>query len=375
MIPTTWPAGVVNVPRRMPSPTSWTSARTSAPSSCSRREAASASATPQYVVAPSSHGRVGDEAELVAADLEADVEGLVEVGAVAQELGEPRLGGVEVRGGVGDRAQSEEHRPDSAGSRRRCLVRNGRPEVRQVATVARWPSSAPGRPARQPPALVREVRLVGVAGLRGEAPERRPRVGRAQGEQPLQSHRAGEALGARPELGGAAPVQLARAQREVGGQRADVEAGLRAQESRGPADELVGLGAAAVRGPRRRPGAPPRAPRRRPRAPPARRRRRAGRRGPRARRSGRPARRRPRRAAPGWRPARRRRPAVLVPAGKAKVLGPAAGPATTGARPGSSTTSRQPSGSTSQSSTGASNRTVHTAAATSAAGPGAGASR
>ena len=69
---------------------------------------------------------VGIEREFVAADIEADVERLIEVRLYPQQLGVPELECIEVRGGVDDCAQSQEHgwQPPQVGEDSFCRERS-----------------------------------------------------------------------------------------------------------------------------------------------------------------------------------------------------------------------------------------------------------
>ena len=81
---------------------------TVAPSATASATAASTSATPQYVERAVGRVGVGQQPELVAADLEAHVERLVEVRPEAEQVGPPLLRRLEVGDGVDDGAESLE---------------------------------------------------------------------------------------------------------------------------------------------------------------------------------------------------------------------------------------------------------------------------
>ncbi len=102
-------------------------------------------------------GPIGVQREFVAGDGEADVERLVEVRLDAEQARVPGLGGSQVRSGIDDGAQSEEHAADLDDSRYDALDENGQ-APRQSSTVARWASNDLGvRPARSPVAAAKPI--------------------------------------------------------------------------------------------------------------------------------------------------------------------------------------------------------------------------
>ena len=74
-----------------------------APAETRAARAASASATPQYVTGPASGSPLGSRPAR-SADPRSDVERLIEIGLDAEEGGEPRLGGSQLRCWVNDGA-------------------------------------------------------------------------------------------------------------------------------------------------------------------------------------------------------------------------------------------------------------------------------
>ena len=87
----TLPLGFSTDATMMPSPTSCGSSRRVAPCAWASATAWATSSTPQYVVGLDAVCFGRHEAQFIAGDVEADVEGLVEVGTESEEVGPPRL--------------------------------------------------------------------------------------------------------------------------------------------------------------------------------------------------------------------------------------------------------------------------------------------
>ncbi len=110
MMPKRLPNGSRTAATLMPSPTSVTGFdRRRAERDQAREGGVDVGHAPQRLRPCGAGLALGQQAEFEAADREADIERLVEIRRLAEHLGVPALGGIEVGDGIDRSAQAEDH--------------------------------------------------------------------------------------------------------------------------------------------------------------------------------------------------------------------------------------------------------------------------